>query len=63
METFIVRVWVPPESSTREPTLCGVVEHLSSGTETTFVDEDELLAALRSKKRQREAASHVGGTP
>ena len=26
METFIVRVWVPPYSSEKEQPLCGVVE-------------------------------------
>lgn len=46
METFIVRVWVPSDPSERGH-LRGVVEHVGSGSETTFVGEDELLAMLR----------------
>ena len=63
METFIVRVWVPPESLPQEQPLRGVVEHLGSATETTFVDEEELLAALRASRHEPVAANHVGGTP
>ena len=58
METFIVRVWVPPESAPKDQPLCGVVEHLGSATETTFVDEEELLAALR----MRQAGAAGGGS-
>ena len=63
METFIVRVWVPPESSPPGQPLCGVIEHLGSATETTFVDEEELLAALHATRGEPVAASHGGGTP
>ena len=55
METFIVRVWVPTDSSEQEQ-LRGVVEHVGSGSETTFVDEDELLATVRARVRETESA-------
>ncbi len=55
METFIVRLWVPSDSSEQEQ-LRGVVEHVGSGSETTFVDEDELLATLRARVRETEPA-------
>ena len=41
-----MRVWVPSDSSEKGE-LRGIIEHVGSGSETTFVDEDELLAALR----------------
>ena len=52
METFIVRVWVPPYASDKEQPLCGVVEHVARGSETTFVDEAELLGMLRAPMRE-----------
>jgi hypothetical protein len=64
METFIVRVWVPPYSSEKEQPLCGVVEHIAAkGSETTFVDEGELLAMLRAPMREPAPVRLVGGTP
>ena len=64
METFIVRVWVPPYSSEKEQPLCGVVEHIAAkGNETTFVDEGELLAMLRAPMREPAPVRLVGGTP
>jgi hypothetical protein len=64
METFIVRVWVPPDPVGREQQLCGVVEHLGSGgNETTFVDEGELLALLRAPIRKPIPIRQVGGAP
>lgn len=62
METFIVRVWMPSDSLEGQ-TLRGVVEQVGSGSETAFVDEDELLAVLRAPKRQPNSARQVGGTP
>lgn len=58
-----MRVWVPPDTSRREQPLCGVVEHLGSGRELTFVDEAELLALLRVSTRGPELVRQVGGTP
>ena len=63
METFIVRVWVPPYASEKEQPLCGVVEHVARGSETTFVDEGELLALLRAPMRETAPVRLVGGTP
>lgn len=47
-QTFVVRVWQPPEAS-RGATLGlrGVVEHLQSGESVAFGDKDALVAFLR----------------
>jgi hypothetical protein len=51
MQTFVVRVWKPPDESEKTPErLRGVVEHLPSGRSQTFKDDGELLRFL-----------HVGG--
>jgi hypothetical protein len=60
METFIVRVWVPPTSDGAR-VLRGVAEHLGSGRTTTFVDESQLLAFLNEAQRKPTAARQVGG--
>lgn len=63
MDTFIVRVWVPDAGApppTQTPQLCGVVEHIRSGTATTFQSTGELLAFLgpgRSAAQQPESSS------
>jgi len=51
-DTFVVRLWQPPDAS-RGTTLGlrGVVEHLRSGESTAFGDEDTLLAFLRGTGR------------
>jgi hypothetical protein len=61
METFIVRVWVPPSPPEGEGVLRGVVEHLGSGQKTTFVDDDELLAFLRRLEHEPAGARELGG--
>lgn len=61
METFIVRLWVPPSPAERGDALRGVVEHLGSGRRTTFVDEDELLTFLRELEREPTGARQLGG--
>ncbi len=58
-----MRVWIPSDSSPGEQPLRGVVEQVGSGSETAFVDEDELLAVLRAPKRQPPSARQKGGTP
>jgi hypothetical protein len=63
VEAFIVRLWVPRDDSVPEQQLCGVVEHVASGTERTFVNEDELLVLLRAPTQVAAAAKQVGGTP
>lgn len=51
METFVVRLWVPGDSSAAEApsTLCGVVEHVSSGGRAPFVGVEELIAFLEGR--------------
>jgi hypothetical protein len=51
-DTFVVRLWQPPEASRGTALgLRGVVEHLQSGESTAFGDEDRLLAFLRGTGR------------
>ena len=50
METFVVRVWRPAEGHDAGEALSdlrGIVLHPSSGLETPFSSEAELLQALR----------------
>lgn len=50
METFVVRVWRPAEGQGAVEALSdlrGIVLHPSSGLETPFSSEAELLRALR----------------
>jgi|RhiMetdeSRZDD1v2_1073273.scaffolds.fasta_scaffold92907_2 hypothetical protein len=50
METFVVRVWRPAEgqgAGGAPDDLRGIVLHPSSGIETPFSSEAELLKALR----------------
>jgi hypothetical protein len=50
METFVVRVWRPAEGQVAGEALGdlrGIVLHPSSGLETPFSSEAELLQALR----------------
>lgn len=63
MDTFIVRVWVPDAGApplAETPQLCGVVEHVRSGTATTFQSTGELLAFLGS---ERSAAPQPESSP
>jgi hypothetical protein len=63
METFVVRLWSAAAPSEEAVELRGVVEHLSSGRKTTFVNETELLSFLRELEREPTAAHQVGGAP
>ncbi len=50
METFLVRVWLPPEMGALGPgELHGQVVHVGSGSERPFRDEGELLAFVQSR--------------
>ena len=47
MESYIVRVWVPPDDDAElAGGLRGLVQHLSTGATRTFRTPEELLAAL-----------------
>jgi hypothetical protein len=51
METFVVRVWRPAEgqgAGGAPGELRGIVLHPSSGVETPFSSEEELLRTLRA---------------
>jgi len=51
-DTFVVRLWQPPETSRGTALgLRGVVEHVRSGESTAFGDEQTLLAFLRGTGR------------
>ena len=64
METFIVRVWVPPYASDKEQPLCGVVEHVArGGARRRSSTRGELLAMLRAPMREPTPVRLVGGTP
>ena len=60
-----MRVWTPPDLSVSDQRLHGVVEHIADGRETTFVDDEELLAILRTPKAGagRAGTREMGGTP
>ena len=58
METFVVRLWTPCDSTGEEargltPALCGFVEHVTSGGRSAFIGVDELIAFLESSLDQR----------
>jgi hypothetical protein len=46
VETFLVQIWVPAEP-VASTDLRGVVRHISSGVETPFRGEEEVLLLLR----------------
>ena len=61
-ETFVLRLWEPPETAGHEPgALRGVVRHVRSGRSTTFVGGEPLLAFLRAQRHAPECSS--GGAP
>jgi hypothetical protein len=62
METFLVRVWLPPELRALGPTeLRGQIVHVGSGSERPFRGEDELVAFVRSRL-EVVALSRAGST-
>jgi len=62
VQTFVVRLWTPPEPSPRPPdSLRGIVEHLRSGRKGPFADEEELLAFLRERLGEPVAAHRRAG--
>ena len=46
MDTFLVHVWIPADGAA-PPSLRGVVRHVTSGVETPFRSDAEVLALLR----------------
>jgi hypothetical protein len=61
-ETFVLRLWEPPELARRDPeALRGVVRHIRSGRTTTFSDGESLLAFLRVERRVAERS--IRGEP
>lgn len=51
MKTFVVRIWTPEEGARAPATpgdLRGIVCDASTGTETRFTTDTELLVAVRS---------------
>ena len=47
METFLVQVWVPADDQSRGGDLRGLVRHVATGTESTFLGDQEVLDLLR----------------
>jgi hypothetical protein len=61
-ETYVLRLWEPPETAGREPgALRGVVRHVRSGRTSPFVDGASLLAFLRAERHAPARSS--GGAP
>jgi hypothetical protein len=50
MKTFVVRIWTPdePAFTGEDDPLHGLVEHVGSGSSTSFGNESELLAFFRA---------------
>ena len=46
METFLVQVWVPADGRSQGGDLRGMVRHVATGTETTFLGAEEVLDLL-----------------
>ncbi|MEA2686704.1 MAG: hypothetical protein QOE93_1899 [Actinomycetota bacterium] len=46
MHSFLVRVWSPADDRSRWTDLRGVVRDVTTGVETTFRSDDELLRLL-----------------
>ncbi|WP_344311812.1 hypothetical protein [Fodinicola feengrottensis] len=58
MQTFVVRLWRPPEGPNTDPAggLRGVVEHVPSGAESSFTSEAALLDFVRGCLNPNESA-------
>lgn len=52
MDTFLVQVWVPADGAV-STLLRGVVRHVTSGVETPFRSEAEMLRVLRQRGLSR----------
>jgi hypothetical protein len=48
VETFVVRIWIPPEPRPLDESLRGFVEHSGSDRRLRFVSGGELLAFLEN---------------
>lgn len=57
MDVFVVRVWAPASGERPNEELQGVVEHVASGTTSSFRDARELARLLRTPSK-REASSN-----
>lgn len=64
METFVVRVWVPPPGTgwERDPPLRGTLEAARGGSITAFRDLEELATLLRDGVRAAGPATPVAPT-
>jgi hypothetical protein len=49
MDTFLVQVWVPADDGSRGGELRGLVRHVATGAESTFLGDRELLDLLDRK--------------
>jgi hypothetical protein len=58
METFLVQVWVPADDRSVGGELRGLVRHVVTGTESTFLGDQEVLDFLR--RRSGPAPAHGG---
>jgi hypothetical protein len=50
METFLVKVWVAADDTQPPAELRGVVRHVTTGVETTFRGDAEVLDLLRFRR-------------
>ncbi len=46
MDTFVVQLWVPADQTSCGTDLRGLVRHVSTGVETAFRGDDEVLRLL-----------------
>jgi hypothetical protein len=60
MQTFVVRIWVPPAAEHGLDGLHGVVEHMGTGRRAPFQDDRELLAFLYERSVQEGTAGADG---
>jgi hypothetical protein len=49
MDTFLVQVWVPADDGSRGGALRGLVRHVATGTESTFLGDEEVLDLLHRR--------------
>jgi hypothetical protein len=49
METFLVQVWVPADHGSRGGDLRGMVRHVATGRESTFLGDQEVLDLLHRR--------------
>lgn len=61
MDTFIVRVWTPADSTSADTVLRGVVRHVASGVERPFRCDAQLLGIIRRATDHGEPHPYAGG--